>query len=122
MCSLVLSFFSVIRTNAQCFQDASTRYVMEYSNDAGFANLDVLDTTNVHLQSAYPFANDGADMEDAFLTDSDNSVIAGRFLYTKDAIDQEFFFPKLLRLRLGRAFYFRNYRVHNNCFFPGEKV
>ena len=61
-------------------------------------------------------------MEDAFLTDSDNSVIAGRFLYTKDAIDQEFFFPKLLRLRSGRAFYFRNYRVHNNCFFPGEKV
>ncbi|KAJ1475813.1 hypothetical protein T484DRAFT_1967327, partial [Baffinella frigidus] len=96
--------------------DATLRFVMDYSDDPQFANVAPLDVPGAVFQS---IPAGGMDVADAFRTDGQNSVKAGRFVYIKEsAPGQEFHFPQTRQLRPGRVYYFRNYVVHGTCVSP----
>uniref|UniRef100_A0A7S4UB98 Fibronectin type-III domain-containing protein n=2 Tax=Guillardia theta TaxID=55529 RepID=A0A7S4UB98_GUITH len=99
--------------------DPSVKFVMDYSVDSTFANLNISESAIPdQYYFRYYLTPEGEDLGVA-LKDSDGYTLGGRYIYSKTQWpEQSFIFPVNRRLRPGRTYYFRNYRVRDDCMYP----
>uniref|UniRef100_A0A7S0EE32 Fibronectin type-III domain-containing protein n=1 Tax=Hanusia phi TaxID=3032 RepID=A0A7S0EE32_9CRYP len=99
--------------------DLSVKFVMDYSVDHTFNNLNISESAiPEQYYFRYYLTPEGEDLGVAVL-DSEGYTLGGRYIYTKTIWpEQSFIFPVHRRLRPGLTYYFRNYRVRNDCMYP----